>query len=89
MRTDGRLLRKHPRLRLFDHADARVAYRRVRLPRAVDLYSFPGLAYAFQPVYLLSDFLDSDLCRTSSLFRLRLPKNDENPAGSPARQRLK
>ncbi len=42
VRIDGRLLRKHPRLRLFDHADARVADRRVRLPRAVDLYSFPG-----------------------------------------------
>ena len=42
VRIDGRLLRKHPRLRLFDHADACVADRRVRLPRAVDLYSFPG-----------------------------------------------
>ena len=62
VRPDGRHGGQHPRHGLFDHADAGIADRRLRVPNHLDLHHLPGGAHAGLPVRLLPDFLDSLDC---------------------------
>ena len=80
VRPDGRHGGQHPRHGLFDHADAGIADRRLRVPNHLDLHHLPGGAHAGLPVRLLPDFLDSDSGRSSALL-LPGPQKSLCPCG--------
>lgn len=80
VRPDGRHGGQHPRHGLFDHADAGIADRRLRVPYHLDLHHLPGGAHAGLPVHFLPDFLDPDSGRSSALL-LPGPQKSLCPCG--------
>lgn len=71
VRHDGCRLGRGARPWLFDHADARVHGRRVRVPRHLDLHRVPYVSHAVHAVRFLSDLVGPDRYRTYDMLSYR------------------
>ena len=89
VRHDGCRLGRGARPRLFDHADACVHGRRVRVPRHLDLHRVPYVSHAVHAVRFLSDLVGPDRYRTYDMLSYRPAPDVPGEGGikGPSRRR--